>query len=435
LPGLVRIDAVPACHGRRDDARAPRNAHCLDSFGGAVGGAAGGPGLSASGGSLIVTRGDIRGGYGVGGLTRAAAIEFSGGGNVLTLENGCHFAGNVLSAGGDTLVLGGDALGDGGAGDASLDLGDIGAAALLRGFDAFEKRGSSRWTLTGVNTAPGWTVREGVLEVTGTAGNATVSGGTLAGSGTLGIIDLGAGGMLSPGGAPGTLHAAALTWNGGGTLALQLGSNAAGSDGLVLSGALARAGSGSYEFQFSDAAAPPQVGSVYTLIAFADATGFSAADFGFHYTGTLGSLQGHFLLQANALVLLRDGFDGADAGPGLLATLAPGGNLSLVVPVRPAASAVDVLLDTRAADGSGFRLERLNLGAGMAVRVVGVTAEGSAMPSAWTPVKAGERLALSLVDAGPQSALLIESGASEQIHVLPCAPDVAFRVELAAAAR
>jgi autotransporter-associated beta strand protein len=70
---------------------------------------------------------------------------------------------------------------------------------------AIIKTGAGKWTLTGISSYTGnTTIGEGVLQVDGALGNTSVSvtGGTLAGSGTIaGAVDVQYGGTLSPGGA------------------------------------------------------------------------------------------------------------------------------------------------------------------------------------------------------------------------------------------
>jgi hypothetical protein len=120
------------------------------------------PGVAATGGASATTCGDIAGGLAWDGVTRAHAVDFSGGGNTLTLENGATFTGLVVSAGGDALALGGDAATHcGGPGNGTFDLAQIGPAAPYRGFSQFAKTGASTWTLIGSNTAPAWDVNAG----------------------------------------------------------------------------------------------------------------------------------------------------------------------------------------------------------------------------------------------------------------------------------
>ncbi|HEY9511730.1 MAG TPA: autotransporter-associated beta strand repeat-containing protein, partial [Rhodanobacter sp.] len=178
----------------------------------------------STGSSSITTSGSIAGGAGV--SSQADAVDFSGGGNTLTLENGYQFVGNVVSIsgigsnatnGGDTLTLGG-----GVSATAPFDVSRVvdtlpsgTAGTQYVGFNQFSKTGSSVWILTGSTTAVGtWDVKEGVLVVGATgdtgasvAGGATVaSGATLGGHGTLGgDVDIANGAHLAPGNSIGTL--------------------------------------------------------------------------------------------------------------------------------------------------------------------------------------------------------------------------------------
>jgi len=145
------------------------------------------------GGSSVFNAGTISG---------AAAIQFLGVGNTLTLAQGSVITGNVLGTGSNTFQLGG-------AGAATFDVSQIGAAAQYRGFGTFNKIGSSAWTLTGTSTFTGpIDVNGGTLSVNGnvtSASGVTVNaGGTLAGTGTVGNTLVG-GGVFAPGaGTPGS---------------------------------------------------------------------------------------------------------------------------------------------------------------------------------------------------------------------------------------
>jgi outer membrane autotransporter protein len=136
----------------------------------------GGAGISASG-TTVINSGSITGALGSGG-TRANAITFTGGTNVLELQAGSTITGNVVASGAnDTLRLGGST-------DAGFDVGQIGSAAQFRNFGQFEKTGTSTWTLTGTpGQAMPWTISQGALAVdnAGSLGTSTLTfnGGTL----------------------------------------------------------------------------------------------------------------------------------------------------------------------------------------------------------------------------------------------------------------
>ncbi|WP_422002083.1 autotransporter domain-containing protein [Reyranella sp.] len=152
--------------------------------GGAGGFGAGNVGVGGAGivgtGLAIVNSGTISGGNAGSGGSRANAITFAGGTNVLEVRSGSTINGNVQAASlADTLRLGGSA-------DASLNVATIGTAAQYRGFGVYEKTGSSTWTLTGTTTATtSWTVSAGTLSVAengslgANASTLTLAGGTL----------------------------------------------------------------------------------------------------------------------------------------------------------------------------------------------------------------------------------------------------------------
>lgn len=176
-------------------------------FGGAAG--AGGAGLEATGNSHVTNVGIIVGGLSGNGTTQADSVNFSGGGNVLTLEVGSAEAGNIVSTsgstnGGDTLILGDDTLagGPGPGGSDSLNLGTV------SGFDQLEKTGTSTWAATGnASFAGSITVAGGTLQVgdgtlTALSGSSTTvqNGATLDGFGAVGApTTIAAGATLIPG--------------------------------------------------------------------------------------------------------------------------------------------------------------------------------------------------------------------------------------------
>lgn len=129
---------------------------------------AGGAGIIGAG-LTVINSGSIAGGNGFSG--QANAITFTGGSNVLELQAGYSFTGNVVGTGSDTFRLGG-------ATNESLDVSGIGAAAQYRGFNAFEKNGASTWTLTGTTTTvTPWTWKQGTLSISSDANLGAASGG------------------------------------------------------------------------------------------------------------------------------------------------------------------------------------------------------------------------------------------------------------------
>ncbi|MBP1183755.1 autotransporter outer membrane beta-barrel domain-containing protein [Methylobacterium sp. PvR107] len=159
-----------------------------------------------------------------------------------------------MQAGTGTLALGGAIA-------ATFDATTLGPAAQYQGFTAYEKTGSSTWTLAGSNAlAAPWSVTGGILNVTGSvaaAPFAIASGGTLAGSGTVGSLSLTGTGIVHPGavaGAPTTLTVAnGLTFSAGATY--RVTATPAAADRITVTGGTATlagasvavlAGSGTY---------------------------------------------------------------------------------------------------------------------------------------------------------------------------------------------
>ncbi|WP_244136303.1 autotransporter outer membrane beta-barrel domain-containing protein [Burkholderia sp. BCC0405] len=161
--------------------------------GGAAGGTGSAPGVGGAGviGSdlTIVNSGTIAGGLSSDGATRANAIAFTGGQNSLELDAGYSVTGVVSNAPGasatNTLILGGNTT----PADA-FDVSQIAPAGSttqqFQDFTAFQKSGSSTWTLTGTTSAvTPWTIEGGTLQVSeddnlgAATGALTFNGGAL----------------------------------------------------------------------------------------------------------------------------------------------------------------------------------------------------------------------------------------------------------------
>lgn len=142
---------------------------------------AGGVGIvgAASGGISIINSGMIAGGLSGDGVTRANAVELYGSNNRFEIRAGSRTDGNVVVQGGGA----NNVLALGGATNGAANIGNL--VASHTGFTAYEKTGSSSWTLSGAGTQ-NWTIREGTL-----SGNSSSMAGNLAfdtGAGTRGVV-------------------------------------------------------------------------------------------------------------------------------------------------------------------------------------------------------------------------------------------------------
>jgi hypothetical protein len=86
------------------------------------------------------------------------------------------------------------------------------------------------------------------------------------------------------------------------------------------------------------------------------------------------------------------------------------------MPSRAAITAVDTVLVAHAANGAGFRVERLNVGSVPQVRVVSIDKSGVESASAWVTSKAGAWLALGIEVVEGHATLLLE-GADASIDL------------------
>jgi fibronectin-binding autotransporter adhesin len=148
-------------------------------------------------------------------------------------------AGAVFDLNGNNEIIGSLA----GAGNVTLGSGNLIAGGLdtstthsgvISGTGGFTKRGTGTLILSGNNSYNGATsVDAGVLRISGSVGNSAVtvnSGGTLAGTGTIGAMIVKGGGTIAPGVSPGTLNTGAQTWGGGGNYNWEI-NNAGGAKG------------------------------------------------------------------------------------------------------------------------------------------------------------------------------------------------------------
>jgi len=109
-------------------------------------------GVLTTGGNIAVTNsGTITG---TGGAF-VPAIQFSSGGNTLTLTPSSVINSFVTASATDALQLGGT-------GSGSFDVGLIGSGQQYRGFGLYQKVGTSTWTLSGTGTQ-NWTISQGTL--------------------------------------------------------------------------------------------------------------------------------------------------------------------------------------------------------------------------------------------------------------------------------
>lgn len=166
---------------------------------------AGGVGvLISSNGNTVINSGTISGGLSGNSSSRANAVTINGSNNVLELQSGYGFTGNVVVASGS-----GNTLRLGGAANASFDVGHLVSGApgsysgtsQYYGFSSYQKTGTSTWTLTGTSTLGGtWTVNGGTLVAAGTMTNTGFivnNSGVLSGTGSTNNVIIDSGGTLS----------------------------------------------------------------------------------------------------------------------------------------------------------------------------------------------------------------------------------------------
>jgi hypothetical protein len=189
------------------------------------------------------------------------SIRFTGGTNALELQAGATVSGAVAAAASTaaTLRLGGTA-------DASFDLDSLGVQYL--GFDTIRKVGTGTWTVSGWMIVPRtWLVDAGTLQMAGaTLGSALLTtvnaSATLAGTGSIGALNVVSGGTLSPG--AGSFSTGNLALAAGATYRAEINGPTPGSgyDQVNVSGTVALGGA-TLNLSVDAAVAP---GTVFTIL-------------------------------------------------------------------------------------------------------------------------------------------------------------------------
>jgi hypothetical protein len=111
------------------------------------------------------------------------------------------------------------------------------------------------------------------------------------------------------------------------------------------------------------------------------------------------------------LVIYRDGFDANTDGAAETVAVRFDGSVPRAITIMPPtdASPVANVVVARATDGSSFRVERLQIGSRLWVRLVAIDRDGSERHSIPLDVQAGARIALALADDGEQRRVLISA--------------------------
>jgi autotransporter-associated beta strand protein len=159
-----------------------------------------------------------------------------------TVAGGTGFQ-NGQGQGGALFLMGGGTFGE------TVDAGQTATLASTVASDgavALDKTGAGTLVVSAASTFSGLTVDGGKLQVdadlSGQAA-AVSSGGTLAGSGTVGAVTVASGGALSPGDSPGTLNTGDLSLAAGATLAEEVDGTGAGQfDVVAVTGAVGLGG-------------------------------------------------------------------------------------------------------------------------------------------------------------------------------------------------
>ena len=245
--------------------------------------------LPASGQTAAI---ESLGGAGING----AGLDMNGGGTLLLIGTNNFYSGGTTIASGSTIQVGGPGGGSGysayGSIPATGNVDDEGSlffcqsnniilSGVISGAGAVVEAGSGTTTLSGINTYSGQTnVFLGTLAVSGelyhgvgSAPNVNVSGGTLAGTGTIHSgITLNYG-TIAPGLAGSTLSADGSLTDNGGNLQFDVGTNSASM--LALGGTASFAGDATVTFTLSGA---PVSGSVFTILTSTGLSGTGSLD-------------------------------------------------------------------------------------------------------------------------------------------------------------
>jgi autotransporter-associated beta strand protein len=259
-------------------------------FGGGSGatGAVSGGGGAGMGGAIFVQEGGslTMAGAGIinGGTVTAGAAGDSGATAGSAFGSGIFIQGNntltFSPASGEAQILSDEIADQAGNGGGNI----VGAGALTM-------NGAGILVISGANTYTGTTtVSAGILALVNSTGSATgtgdvnvATGAMLTGRGAaLGLVHL-AGGTLAPD-SDQRLALGALTWNGGSTVAVSIGSSATVPVQIV--GAVTKVSAGTCTISLTDAGVTP--GQTYTLMSFASNTNFTASDF--TVTGVSGTI-------------------------------------------------------------------------------------------------------------------------------------------------
>lgn len=241
--------------------------------------------LTISAGTVAVTANNALGTTTATTVAPGATIDFQGGVTYSTAESLNVNGGTIAASSGINSFAGSVALGTGG-GTANI-AGELTMSGAVTGSTSLTKSGAGLLTLSNTaNTYSGGTIiSAGTLNLTGNltsaANGVTVgNGATLAGTGSIaGPTTLSSGGFVSPAsGGIGTLSLASLTFNGGGTLSLGLGSGSS-SDTVAVTGAFTKGSAGTYTIDFGNTGTS---GNTYTLVTFGSGnTTFASNDFTF----------------------------------------------------------------------------------------------------------------------------------------------------------